>query len=203
MLSSPAFPGCGYQRPQDLLEAACSGVPEWTDEPEWALDCICSSPTARPSPVGTLLDPCRQRSCLRQVTLTVCPRRFVSMSSESTVPSCRFRKPIRTDAVPKRSLNRSLGYGWKSKTRTKIYLAIMHRLLGPVVIHLEQTRCAPRQISLRCFLPPRRWKGLCSPTSRVGMSSSALFSGKCRSRDTRKRVEPGIWQRDPCSPHSF
>lgn len=115
MLSSPAFPGCGYQRPQDLLEAACPGVPEWTDEPEWALDCICSSPTARPSPVGTPLDPCRQRSCLRQVTLTVCPRRFVSMNSESTVPSCRPRKPIRADAVPKRSLNRSLGYGLEIK----------------------------------------------------------------------------------------
>lgn len=98
------------------------------------MDCICSSPAARPSPVGTLLDPCRQRSCLRQVTLTVWPRRFVSMNQKSTVPSCRPRKPIRIGAVPKRSLNRSLGYGWGSKTRRKVYLAVMRRLLGPVVV---------------------------------------------------------------------
>lgn len=60
-------------------------------------------------------------ACVR-VTLSVCPRRFVSMNLKSTVPSDLLSNSIRVDAVPKRSLNRSQGVPVNHRTNSLEYL---------------------------------------------------------------------------------
>lgn len=135
MSPSPAFPDCGYREPQDLRKVVCTGVSEWIHKPEWALDCIYSSPMTCHNPVGTVLDPCHQPLCLRQVTWIVFPWRFISMNSKSTVPSYWLRNPIRIDSVPKRSFKNSLNGAWKHTaklldTTPEAQLQIMRPFMG-------------------------------------------------------------------------